>query len=293
MSFILNPVDTVDTITPQDFKKNYLDARRPLVIKNLTHNWPAREKWTPDYLKQMVGKKVVPLYDNVKADPSKPINTAAGEMPFDDYIDLIMSQPTELRIFFFNIFKQAPLLLKDVVLPKDLMGGFLESMPAMFFGGSNSVTFLHYDIDLPHIFHTHFCGKKHIILFENRWKERLYCIPNATYALEDYDVANPDFQNFPALAGVKGIELFLEHGDTLFMPTGYWHWMKYLDGGFSLSLRAWDASPARKMASLYNLAVKGGLDSVFKMAFKGDYARYREKVAIKRANSALAKGMPR
>ncbi len=292
MSFILHPVDTVDTISPADFKKYYLDARRPLVIKGLTRDWPAREKWTPAYLKQVVGNKVVPLYDNSKADPSKPINSAAAEMPFDDYIDLIMSQPTELRIFFFNIFKQAPQLLDDVILPRELMNGFLESMPAMFFGGSNSVTFLHYDIDLPHIFHTHFGGRKHIILFENKWKRRLYCIPNATYALEDYDVANPDIKKFPALDGVEGSEVFLEHGDTLFMPTGYWHWMKYVEGGYSLSLRAWDASPVRKAAGLYNLAIKGGLDSVLKMAFKASYARYREKLAVKRADKALAAGKP-
>ena len=293
MSLILRPVDTVDTISPSDFKKNYLDKRRPLIIKGLTKSWPAREKWTAEYLKQVVGSKVVPLYDNSKADPSKPINSSAAEMPFDAYIDLIKSQPTELRIFFFNIFKQAPQLLDDIVLPKDLMGGFLESMPAMFFGGSNSVTFLHYDIDLPHIFHTHFGGRKHVILFENKWKHRLYCIPNATYALEDYDVANPDIKKFPALDGVEGFEVFLEHGDTLFMPTGYWHWMKYLDGSFSLSLRAWDASPVRKAASLYNLAVKGGLDSLLKMTFKAKYAKRREKVAVKRADRALAAGSPR
>ncbi|MGF7082255.1 cupin-like domain-containing protein [Mucilaginibacter sp. UYCu711] len=293
MSFKLRPINTVDSITPADFKKNYLDARRPLVIKGLTTNWPARQKWTPEYLKQVVGKQVVPLYDNAKADPSKPINSAAAEMPFDEYIDLIMSQPTELRIFFFNIFKQAPQLLNDIDLPKDLMGGFLESMPAMFFGGSDSVTFLHYDIDLPHIFHTHFHGRKHVILFENKWKRRLYCLPNATYALEDYDVANPDVKKFPALDGVEGIEVFLEHGDTLFMPTGYWHWMKYLDGGYSLSLRAWDSSLTRKAASVYNLAIKGGLDSLFKMAFKGKYARYRERLAVKRADRALANSEPR
>ncbi len=292
MSFILRPIDTVDTISPSDFKKNYLDKRRPLIIKGLTKSWPAREKWTAEYLKQVVGSKVVPLYDNSKADPTKPINSSATEMPFDAYIDLIKSQPTELRIFVFHIFKQAPQLMDDSVLPKDLMGGFIESMPAMFFGGSNSVTFLHYDIDLPHIFHTHFGGRKHVILFENKWKRRLYCIPNATYALEDYDVANPDIKKFPALDGVEGFEVFLEHGDTLFMPTGYWHWMKYLDGSFSLSLRAWDASPVRKAASLYNLAVKGGLDSLLKMTFKAKYAKRREKVAVKWADRALAAGRP-
>jgi Cupin-like domain len=292
MSFILRPIDTVQSITPEDFTANYLKPRRPLVIKGLTNNWPAREKWTPEYLKKVVGSKIVPLYDNSKADPSKPINSAAAEMPFDAYIDLIMSEPTELRIFFFNIFKQAPELLNDIAFPKELMGGFLESMPSMFFGGSNSVTFLHYDIDLPHIFHTHFGGKKQVVLFENKWKRRLYCIPNATYALEDYDVLNPDIKQFPALEGIEGIEVFLEHGDTLFMPTGYWHWMKYIEGGYSLSLRAWDASLSRKAASVYNLAIKGGLDSVLKMAFKSNYANYREKLAVKWADRALAAGKP-
>jgi hypothetical protein len=293
MSFILTPVDTVDTIDPITFQKEYLAKRKPLVIKGLTKDWPAREKWTPEYMKAAVGDKMVPLYDNSKADPSKPINAAAAEMKFADYIDLIKTQPTELRIFFFNIFKQAPQLLNDIILPKDLMGGFLESMPAMFFGGSNSVTFLHYDIDLPHIFHTHFGGRKHVILFENKWKRRLYCIPNATYALEDYDVANPDFEKFPALKGVEGQEVFLEHGDTLFMPTGYWHWMKYLDGSYSLSLRAWDASISRRVASLGNLAMKGGVDSVLKMIFKAPYAKFREELAVKWAEKALASGNPR
>ena len=53
MSFILRPIDTVENISPEDFKKNYLDPRRPLVIKGLTKSWPAREKWTPEYLKQV------------------------------------------------------------------------------------------------------------------------------------------------------------------------------------------------------------------------------------------------
>ncbi|MBU1374057.1 MAG: cupin-like domain-containing protein [Bacteroidetes bacterium] len=290
MSFILNKVDVVDNISPADFKKNYLDKRKPLVIKNLTKDWPAREKWTTDYLKSIAGDLEVPLYDNSKADPSKPINSAAAQMKLGDYLDLIKREPTELRIFFFNLFKHHPELINDIKIPKDLMGGFIESMPAMFFGGSNSITFLHYDIDLPHLFHTHFGGRKHVILFENKWKRRLYCLPNATYALEDYDVLNPDFKKFPALQGVQGEEVFLEHGDTLFMPTGYWHWMKYLDGSFSLSLRAWDKSITRKAQSVLNLALKGGVDSVIKMLFKEKYAHYREKLAIKRAEKAFKAG---
>src|SRR6201985_1113877 len=293
MSLILKPIDTVATISEADFKKNYLDARRPLVIKNLTQNWPALQKWTFDYLKETVGDITVPLYDSSKADPSKPINASAAEMKFGDYIDLIQKQPTDLRIFLFDPIKYAPQLLDDYRSPTDLMGGFLDKYPNMFFGGAGSITFLHYDIDLAHIFHTHFNGRKHVILFDYKWKERLYCIPFATYALEDYDIEKPDFEKFPALDGIEGQEAFLEHGDTLFMPTGYWHWMKYLDGSFSISLRAWDKSWTVKAKSLYNLTIQRKFDDVMKRNFKKRYMDWKEELAVERANKALAEGAPK
>lgn len=292
MKFDLTQIDCVDDISKEDFEKNYLNARRPLVIKNMAKNWPAYEKWSMDYMKTVVGDRLVPLYDSAKADPSKPINAAATEMKFADYIDLIKTTPTDLRIFLFDPIKQAPKLLNDYIAPKDLMGGFLDSYPNMFFGGKGSVTFLHYDIDMAHIFHTHFNGRKHVILFENKWKERLYQIPYATYALEDYDIENPDFDKFPALKGVKGIEAYLEHGDTLFMPTGYWHWMKYLDGSFSISLRAWDKSWAVKAKSLYNLTIQRKFDDFMKANFREKYMAWKERLAIKRANKALEEHAP-
>lgn len=246
-----------------------------------------------EYMKEVVGDVEVPLYDSSKADPSAPINASAAKMKFGDYIDLIQREPTDLRIFLFDPIKYAPKLLEDYISPKELMGGFLDKYPNMFFGGKGSVTFLHFDIDMAHIFHTHFNGRKHILLFDYKWKERLYQIPYATYALEDYDIENPDFTKFPALDGVEGIECFLEHGDTLFMPTGWWHWMKYLDGSFSISLRAWDKSWAVKAHSLWNLTVQRKFDDIMKSNFKKNYMDWKEKMAIKRAELAMKRGLPR
>ncbi|AZB24080.1 cupin-like domain-containing protein [Chryseobacterium bernardetii] len=293
MGIILKPIDVVDDISKEEFYEKYLKPRRPVVIKNMAKKWPAYQKWTMEYMKEVVGDVEVPLYDSSKADPSAPINASAAKMKFGDYIDLIKREPTDLRIFLFDPIKYAPKLLEDYISPKELMGGFLDKYPNMFFGGKGSVTFLHFDIDMAHIFHTHFNGRKHIILFDYKWKERLYQIPYATYALEDYDIENPDFTKFPALDGVEGIECFLEHGDTLFMPTGWWHWMKYLDGSFSISLRAWDKSWAVKAHSLWNLTVQRKFDDIMKSNFKKKYMDWKEKVAIKRAEIALKRGLPR
>ena len=292
MSLILSPIDRVDTITKDNFINNYLNPRKPLVIRKASQTWPALQKWTFEYLKETVGDQIVPLYDSSKADPSKKINASAAEMKFGDYIDLIQKGPTDLRIFLFDPIKHAPKLLDDYRSPTDLMGGFLDKYPNMFFGGAGSVTFLHYDIDLAHIFHTHFNGSKRVILFDQKWSERLYCIPFATYALEDYNIEKPDFKKFPALDGIEGHEAILEHGDTLFMPTGFWHWMKYLDGSFSISLRAWDKSWAIKAKSLYNLTVQRKFDNLMKKNFGGKYMQWKEELAVKRANKALLEHEP-
>lgn len=293
MGINLKPIDIVDDITQQEFIEKYLKPRKPVVIRNMAKKWPAYQKWTMEYMKEVVGDVEVPLYDSSKADPAAPINASAAKMKFGDYVDLIQREPTDLRIFLFDPIKYAPNLLKDYIFPKDLMGGFLDKYPNMFFGGKGSVTFLHFDIDMAHIFHTHFNGRKHILLFDYKWKERLYKIPYATYALEDYDIENPDFTKFPALDGVEGIECFLEHGDTLFMPTGWWHWMKYLDGSFSISLRAWDKSWAVKAHSLWNLTVQRKFDDVMKKNFKKKYMDWKEKVAVKRAEIAWKRGLPK
>ena len=293
MAIVYKPIDIVEDISKEEFREKYLIPRKPVVLKNMARNWPAYEKWTMEYIKEVVGDIEVPLYDSSKADPAAPINSSAMKMKFADYIDLIQREPTNLRIFFFDPIKNATKLLADYLPPKEIMGGFLDKYPSMFFGGKGSETFLHYDIDLAHIFHTHFNGRKHILLFENKWKERLYLLPFATYALEDYNISDPDFEKFPALDGIEGIECYLEHGDTLFMPTGWWHYMKYLDGSFSISLRAWDKSWGVKARSLWNLTVQRNFDNIMKKKYKAKYMDWKEKKAVERANRALKKGLPK
>jgi len=293
MSFKLSQIDQVQNqISTQDFTEYYLKPGKPLVIKQYAKRFPAYTLWTPEYLKQTIGDQVVPLFDSSKADPSKPINAPATKMRFPDYLDLMLREPTDLRMFTFDIRDKAPILMKDYDSPKELVGGFLDKFPNMFFGGAGAITFLHYDIDLAQIFQMHFHGRKHIILFEPKWSRRLYKIPFTTYALEDYDLENPDFQRFPALNGVEGLETILDHGDMLYMPKAYWHWMKYIDSGYSLSMRAWDPSLLTNMHSLYNLFIQRNLDSFLKKTFKAKYQNAKENLAIKNAEKAFANGIP-
>ena len=62
MGLHLKPIDVVDDISEHDFREKYLKPRKPVVIKNMARKWPAYQKWTMEYMKEVVGDVEVPLY---------------------------------------------------------------------------------------------------------------------------------------------------------------------------------------------------------------------------------------
>ncbi len=277
----LQAVDTVDTISPEDFKKNYYNKMKPLVIKNLAKEWPAFKKWTWDYFIDTVGDKEVGVYNNVKSDAYTPINTADAYMKFGDYLKKVKEGPLDLRIFLFNIFQHAPQVTKDFTWPDHLMKGFVKKYPMLFVGGQGSVTHMHFDIDMSHILHTQFIGRKRVLLFPYEEQYKLYRKPWEVLSLANYANYKEDFdyEAFPAVKLAKGYEVVLEHGDTLFMPAGYWHHMEYIDGGFAMSLRALQSSLGGKLTGLWKLFGMRNIDTLMKKTSpKWWYNRKRRKL---------------
>lgn len=287
MGFKLEPIPRVSGLDRATFEREFLKPRRPVVLEDFADNWVATEKWDMDFIRQIAGDHIVPLYDNSKVDYSKKVNEPIAEMRMAEYLDLLESGPTELRIFLYNIFKHIPELCNDFEVP-DWAPRVLKQFPMMFFGGEGSNVFLHYDIDMSHVFHTNFVGEKRAILFDPKYKKDLYRIPFGVHNVEDIDIDNPDFDRWPALKNVSGMEAELHHGDTLFMPGGWWHYMKYLSGSFSLSLRALDPSPVRKLQGLYNVTVMRQLDNIARKVGGQSWIEYKDRWAVRRAEKGLS-----
>lgn len=290
----LRPVDTVDDISPEDFRKNYYEPMVPLVIKNLAKEWPAYKKWNWEYFKSIVGDQRVGLYNNVKSDAYTPINTADDYKTFGEYIDMIQKGPAGWRIFLFNIFSHAPQLVNDFTWPEHLMKGFVKKFPMLFTGGATSITHMHFDIDLSHILHTQFIGKKKVLLFRHEERDKLYRKPFEVLSLVDFSNYNdgpgkPDLEKFPALRFAQGYEVMLEHGDTLFMPAGYWHHMEYLESGFAMSLRALQKSIGGKARGAWNLIGMRNIDTLLKKATPHWWYNYKVKKIAERADAVIRK----
>ncbi len=265
----LKPVTTVDSIAPGDFKKDFYHPGVPIVIKDLSKDWPATTRWNWDYFKQLVGEKRVPLYNNVKSDAYTPVNKADDYKTFGEYIDMISKGPAGWRIFLFNIFDHAPQLINDFTWPEHLMKGFVKKYPMLFTGGATSVTHMHFDMDMSHILHTQFGGRKRVLMFPLKEQYKLYRKPFEVLSLADFSHyyqgnGAPDYARFPALKLAEGFDFTLEHGDTLFMPAGYWHHMEYLDSGFAMSLRALHPTLQGKLRGAWNLFGMRTIDTVMK-----------------------------
>lgn len=290
----LQVIDKVEEISPEDFKNKYYNIKKPLIITGLAKQWPAYNKWNWEYLKEVVGNVKVGIYNNVKSDAYTPINTADDYKTFGEYIDMIKEGPAAWRIFLFNIFSHAPGIAKDFTWPEHLMKGFVKRYPMLFTGGRTSITHMHFDIDLSHILHTQFLGKKRVLLFPYEEQHKLYRKPFEVLSLADFsnyykNNGTPDYNQFPAVKFAEGYEVILEHGDTLFMPAGYWHHMEYLDSGFAMSLRAMQDGPAGKLKGVWNLFGMRSLDTLMKKSFPRPWYNYKKHKIFKAANTELKK----
>ncbi len=283
MKLDLQRVPRVKNISKEEFITRYFKPQKPVVIENLIQDWPAFKKWNFEYMVEASGEREVPLYDDRPVDYKDGFNEPHATMKMKDYVELLKSTPTKYRIFLWNILKEVPELKNDFKYP-DLGLRLMKSLPMLFFGGQDSHTFMHYDIDLANIFHFHFEGKKQCILFDQDQSDYIYKIPHSLIPREDIDFSNPDLEKWPALKKAKGYIAELNHGEVLYMPEGYWHYMKYLTPGFSMSLRAIARNPKNLGKAIYNVVIMRHFDNLMRRIKGQKWIDWKNEQAIVRTH---------
>jgi hypothetical protein len=226
----------------------------------------------------------VPLYDDRPVSHKDGFNEAHAQMKMADYIDLLQSKPTNYRIFLYELMKEVPILQKDFQWPKIGLR-LVKQLPMLFFGGENSKVFMHYDIDYSNILHFHFHGQKQCMLFDPQQTPYLYKVPHALIAREDINFDAPDFEKFPALKNAKGLITTLRHGEMLYMPEGYWHYMKYETAGFSMSLRAFPRRLPNLGKAFYNVFIMRYFDTLMRELKGQAWIDYKNAKAMKNSNT--------
>ncbi len=277
-------IDTLESIDEKTFATKYLHPQKPFIIKGLVKQTSANGKWNLQYIKDKLGKVEVDVYDN-KVKTNTAYTHGDLKMPFSDFVDIISKdEPTSYRLFLFDGFQHAPDLRNEFPCP-NFFNGVLGKIGFMFFGGKSTKVRMHFDTDMSNVLLTQFEGKKRVVLFEPKYNDLLYRTPLNTFSIADID--NPDYEKFPGLKYVKGYDVMLEHGDSLFMPSGYWHYITYQEGGFGVSYRKIARSISLKYQGIANLTYRLWIDKFMTATFNSRWINYKTKIAYERANKAI------
>jgi len=222
-------------LSRQEFLETYYAPGRPVILTGEMADWPALARWTPDYMKRVVGSGPVAFQDgrNRSGDFERAKDTHRVEAPFDVFMDRI-SRPGAGNDAYLTAYNSSANASALAPLWSDLglLDKFLtrpsarapESAGMMWIGPAGTFTPLHHD--LTNNFIAQVVGRKRIKLAPASEVGRLY---NDAYVFSEIaDLEDPrlDRARFGRLQGARLYDLVLEPGDILFVPLAWWHQVK-------------------------------------------------------------------
>lgn len=284
----LIPVQKTNKINSRQFLNEHMKPRIPIILEDFVDpESPAFKKWSFEYFKEIAGDQKVNIYGNEIDSLNRVASQPIAQSTFSEYLDLIDSTPTEHRLFLFNLLTIKPELKDDLIYNDVTNGKILKWLPFMFFGGEGSATRNHIDIDMSHVFITQFHGIKKIWLFPWEQSDLMYKLPYNFHSLPN--IKDPDYRAYPALLYLQGYEAVLHPGETLYIPSGWWHYIQYETGGYSVSVRALPSSLLEKWRGFKNLVVTRNFDNLMRNLFKEKWFNYKIKKARERGAKAAKK----
>lgn len=216
-----------------------LDAlpARAVMIPDMAANWPALERWTPEWLKSRLAEVAVgPL---LVPEPSEPIT-------FERFVEQVFagSGPDAPPRYMFSLpfAAQAPEMRTDYDVPA-CFGTALRALPPplaarycgeMFLGAEGTATHLHQDI-----LHTGFWMT--VIWGRKRWA---LCAPESDPGKlsRDLDLFDPEVREALAREGIEVLLAEQDAGDTIYVPPRWWHQVENMRPTLAISEMIVDAT---------------------------------------------------
>ena len=228
-----------------EFMRCYLIPRKPVIVTGALTGWKALSDWTPEFFKRRYGAKEVRI--------------AGAPWTLGAYIDRVLtSSPGDPAPYLKDqiIRELDPELARDLqpfidyVFPNWLRGSYLSgsvnaslNRPAeveLFIGGAGTrLGELHYDYAHCHVALCLLSGRKQFTVFAPDQTQYLYAQGMLS---QIKDIENPDIDRFPLFAQARSITFVQEAGETLLLPTGWWHTTRLLTTCVAVALNFANAS---------------------------------------------------
>jgi hypothetical protein len=238
--------ETIERIAPpsvEAFHRDYVAPRRPVVLRGLTAEWPARCGWSLDYLQRAFALTHVRTFSTDRGRIVMDSPTGAVETPVQlgAFIESLRLGTQERYVT--SRLRDLPEALRNDVPPPAYSAGASWQNGNLWIGGAGTVAALHRD--MADNLHAVMAGRKRFTLVAPQQSAGLY--PNSLFDPfpngSRVDIEEPDFARFPKLRDVDTLVGELEDGDVIYIPRRWWHHVRTLQT--SVSVNFWWARGAR------------------------------------------------
>lgn len=266
VAILLYPVESSVAPSMQAFEI-HMKTAQPLQIKEVLAHWPALHErpWSsPAYLleKTFGGRRLIPVEIGRSYTDAE---WAQSIITFKEFMKkYMMSEDLDASKIGYlaqhDLFSQVPSLRNDIAIPdycytvpppvkaskSTVMGKppppqVEEPLLNAWFGPAGTVSPLHTDP-----YHNILCqvvGKKYVRLYSPEQTDKLYPKGVEEGGVDMSNTSEVDAEataevldaNFPLFRQAKYVETILNEGECLYIPVGWWHYVRSLSASFSVS----------------------------------------------------------
>jgi len=231
-SSFYNKIFFEKNLSQGEFLDFYYSQNRPVVINDMMTNWKALSLWTPEYFKTYYGDEMVEIQIERSSDPVYEQNSDhhKKKIKFSEYVDMVLNggETNDYYMTANNHVIENPNmknLLNDIeMFPEYLRPDYKSGEVFFWFGPAGTITPLHHDRQ--NIFMAQVSGRKLVKLIPPTQTHLVY---NHLTVFSQVDCENPDFDRFPLFEKASVITGILNPGQVLFLPNGWWHYVRALD----------------------------------------------------------------
>ncbi|XP_048242228.1 bifunctional peptidase and (3S)-lysyl hydroxylase Jmjd7-like [Haliotis rufescens] len=241
--------------TPLTFYRQYVAPNKPVLIRGLTDHWPALSKWSPDYFRKTIGELEVTVTatPNGYADAvteGKFVMPEEQRMTMSEFLDHLDKGDNSAEVYYIqkqnsNLTEEFTSIISDVE-PNLKLGseafGRCPDAVNFWMGDGRAITSMHRD---------HY---ENLYCVVSGWKKFILIPPTdvpfipygeyqaAAYSTDDdgnfhivddeeagqvpwisIDPLNPDLKKYPQYASARPIEVVVQAGETLYLPSLWFH----------------------------------------------------------------------
>ena len=256
----LLPIDIVENPDYQTVMDQYVLKGKPVLLRGIAKEWVAYKKWTGPEFTQKYGNTQIIARIHIPKLEEKVFTLA-------DYLEY-MQTTTDERPYYLSAWRFAsdyPELLNDYTVP-DYFENWVRRIPEyllkrkdydyflrwMYIGAKNTGSPMHRDVLDTSAWNAVLSGKKEWLFYSSDETESLYPADRDNSPVNGFDA---DFGLYPKFKKAVGYRCFQEPGDVVFTPSLWWHQVRNLEAGISLTENFINHSNIDAVSTYYRLTL--------------------------------------